>query len=229
MAPKPIEEDALKVGRQIYFTSRTHSQLSQVFSELRKTTFSNPSPSSSPSTTGLSSSIPGEDTLPQPAIRALALGSRKNLCINPSILKGGPSGLDERCLDLQSSSSLGCPFLPSREEGAFERGKGKEFGEKILSRVRDIEDLRELGEREGCCSYYASRSVIPQAEVRSSSSSPSYFLFLFFALADPGCFRSRLRVTADHRPPLQPPPPPICPRNPQNQPKGQRSSSRRSA
>ncbi|EGG02802.1 uncharacterized protein MELLADRAFT_38383, partial [Melampsora larici-populina 98AG31] len=64
--------------RSIYFTSRTHSQLSQFVSELRKTSF------------GLGT-------------RLIALGSRSNLCVNEEVKKKAKSleALNEACTDLQ--------------------------------------------------------------------------------------------------------------------------------
>lgn len=65
---------------QIYFASRTHSQLTQFQSELRKTKFAD-------------------------AIRTIPLGSRQNLCINDEVRSGCHSVdmLNDRCLDLQKA------------------------------------------------------------------------------------------------------------------------------
>lgn len=160
---------------KIFFTSRTHSQLSQVLSELRKTSFA--------STT-----------------RAVALGSRKTLCVNESVRKGGDTGLDERCLDLQSGGKgKSCSFLPGREEGGMEGERGRGFTDKVLVRslfpfllmvvrncfliyafiitqatVQDIEDLVVLGKESHVCPYYGTRAAIPQADVSFLPSSSSY-------------------------------------------------------
>ena len=68
---------------QIYYASRTHSQLSQFIGEIRKTPFA--------------------DT------RAIALGSRANLCINDDVKRAakGTEDLNERCLDLQKKGTPG--------------------------------------------------------------------------------------------------------------------------
>lgn len=216
-APDPADARPA-VPTKIFFASRTHSQLSQVFAELRKTTFAQ-APSAN-DTGGGASAEPR-----QPAVRALALGSRRNLCVNPSVLAGGPTGLDERCLDLLSTSS-GCSFLPSHAEGGMETSvRGRTFGDKVLSRVRDVEDLRRLGEDEGCCSYYGSRALIDQAEVR---------LLPLLPPALPSAFETRaltpqhpLRCDADHRPAVQPRPARVGPIGPVHQPRQQRPHHRR--
>lgn len=105
-------------------------------------------------------------------LRSVALGSRKNLCINKAVRAGGDAGLDERCLDLQSATKAKrCEFLskmeaPSRPGGAPVAGdRMRKFGERVLASVRDLEDLVELGKETCVCPYYGSRSVIPQAQV----------------------------------------------------------------
>lgn len=68
---------------QIYFCSRTHSQLSQLVGELRKTPYADMS---------------RQDR----AVVALPMGSRKNLCINESVRKlGCLARMNDRCLDMQ--------------------------------------------------------------------------------------------------------------------------------
>ncbi|CAI5458628.1 unnamed protein product [Closterium sp. Yama58-4] len=72
-AAEALAEESLKV----FFCSRTHSQLSQFISELRRTPFAD-------------------------QLFTVALASRKNLCINQSVLKlGNASAISERCLELQ--------------------------------------------------------------------------------------------------------------------------------
>lgn len=73
---------------QIYFTSRTHSQLSQFLSEVRKTSFS-------------------------PGVRTIALGSRGSLCINDKMReksRGSAEALNDLCLDLQKAGKIALRF-----------------------------------------------------------------------------------------------------------------------
>lgn len=103
---------------KIYYSSRTHSQLSQIIPELRrlKRTRHTPSAAHMPadahasSVSGASSLKRGyqalegdnesDDTfIGQSQTRVVSLGSRKQLCINEDLrAKGGD--LDERCRDL---------------------------------------------------------------------------------------------------------------------------------
>lgn len=64
---------------QIYYCSRTHSQLTQFVNELRKTVYA-------------------ED------VKCVSLGSRKNLCINEEVRKlKNINRINERCLDMQKA------------------------------------------------------------------------------------------------------------------------------
>jgi chromosome transmission fidelity protein 1 len=180
---------------KILFSSRTHSQLSQVLAELRKTTFGGESgqkaaydPPSLPLLEeggGGGASVDEEakrEALRRP-VRALALGSRRNLCINKAVVapsaaaasnsssSSSSNGIDERCLDLLSTAH-GCAFLPSAGSGGSGGGGGlaqtevgRAFVDGAFAAVRDIEDLRAFGHEKGCCPYYGSRALIDHAEV----------------------------------------------------------------
>lgn len=53
--------------------------------------------------------------------------------MNDDVRKGGETGLDERCLDLQSAKGeKRCGFLPGKEEGGLEGDRGRGFGERVL-------------------------------------------------------------------------------------------------
>ncbi|EJT96518.1 hypothetical protein DACRYDRAFT_25669, partial [Dacryopinax primogenitus] len=122
---------------KIYYTSRTHSQLSQLVSELRKTPLY-------------------EKT------RFVALGSRRNLCINHELRNKAGGDLDEACRDLvNNKQGKGCPFLPSHDE----MSKMLDFRDHVLAAPKDIEDLVTLGEELKICPYYGSRQAIKQSEV----------------------------------------------------------------
>ncbi|KZV26091.1 hypothetical protein F511_06017, partial [Dorcoceras hygrometricum] len=156
------EEEANELGQEeevtgvkIYFCSRTHSQLSQFISELRKTKFAS-------------------------ELKAVSLGSRKNLCINREVQKlGNSTRINERCLELQKkrkdgtskmkklgaerrsrckNASSGCPML--------RRNKIEEFKNVVLQQEPlDIEDLVRVGLNLGSCPYYGSRKVMPRADI----------------------------------------------------------------
>lgn len=147
------EEEVTRM--KIYFCSRTHSQLSQFISELRKTKFSS-------------------------ELKVVCLGSRKNLCINEEVLKLGNSTLiNERCSELQKKkndkaskmkklgakkgvrcikASSGCPMLRRRKTEEFKNVA-------IQQEPLDIEDLVRIGLNIGSCPYYGSRKMMPTADL----------------------------------------------------------------
>lgn len=94
--------------------------------------------------------------------RYLTLGSRKNLCIHPTVSKlRSMTAINERCLELQQPSTERCPFMPSKENQALV----SDFRDHSLATIRDIEDLGSLGRKIGICPYYASRAVIRPSEI----------------------------------------------------------------
>ncbi|KAG2623821.1 hypothetical protein PVAP13_3KG081781 [Panicum virgatum] len=148
------EEEEEEVTPKVYFTSRTHSQLSQFIGELKRTEFAG-------------------------RIRTVSLGSRKNLCINKDVLKlGSANRINERCLELQKNkkssktkveddkrkarqakNSCGCPMLRNRS-------LQKEFRSKVSDQgALDIEDLARIGRKIGTCPYYGSRDMVRSADL----------------------------------------------------------------
>jgi chromosome transmission fidelity protein 1 len=76
---------------------------------------------------------------------------------------------DERCLELQQSSSSSgrkCEYMPTKDSEVLVH----DFRDNVLAKVRDIEDLGSLGKTLGICPYYASRSVTKYSEVGLISS-----------------------------------------------------------
>ncbi|KAK8936340.1 DNA repair helicase UVH6 [Platanthera zijinensis] len=143
-----------EVSPKVYFTSRTHSQLSQFVKEFRKTVFAS-------------------------EINLACLASRKNLCINPEVMKlGNANQMNERCLELQRSrhnskikvqhddkkvqgrkSSCGCPMLKKHNSRKSFKDKIRELG------ALDIEDLYQLGSKNGTCPYYGSRDMVRASDL----------------------------------------------------------------
>lgn len=143
---------------KIFFCSRTHSQLSQFSSELRRVEL--PPTLSSDISNSLDADSLAED------VKHLTLGSRRNLCINPKVNRlRNPVAINERCMELQqpkTSSENKCPYLPKKENEAVVN----DFRDHALAKIRDIEDLGALGKKLGICPYYASRPVTKHCEVR---------------------------------------------------------------
>ncbi|KAL2017210.1 hypothetical protein VTK56DRAFT_2417 [Thermocarpiscus australiensis] len=147
-------EDEVK----IYYTSRTHSQLTQFISELRRPTF----PPSLPAEMMSSDLGEGEESTKE-SVKQLPLSSRQKLCINPSVSRlGSLSAINDRCTELQQSKSKEkCSFKP----GAENISQTHQFRNTVLATVPDIEDMYRIGKELQVCPYYAARMAIPGAEV----------------------------------------------------------------
>ena len=154
-----IEDDAGDVPDEtkIFFCSRTHSQLTQFSSELRRVRMP-------PAITSEATSLSDENSLVED-VKHITLGSRKTLCINPEVNKlHSPTAINERCMELQrpsTSSECKCPYLPNKDNEALVN----DFRDHALAKVRDIEDLGVLGKRISICPYYASRPATKHCEV----------------------------------------------------------------
>ncbi|KAI7865468.1 helicase C-terminal domain-containing protein [Spinellus fusiger] len=124
---------------KIYYTSRTHSQLSQFVYEVNKTQYAN-------------------------NLWSVPLGSRKNLCINKNVRKySNMNRINEACQDLQKKNTekKRCPYLPTMNE----KERWHDFRDHTLARVRDIEDIVKIGESLSVCPYYGSRQVAKPARL----------------------------------------------------------------
>jgi chromosome transmission fidelity protein 1 len=149
---------------KIFYCSRTHSQLSQFSNELRRVKLP---PVIEPE---IPDQPPGKrktDANLSEAVKYLTLGSRKNLCINPKVIKlGGAAAINERCLELQrpgTAADSKCPYMPTKETETILH----DFRDHALASIRDIEDLGVVGKKLGICPYYASRPAIKPCEVSS--------------------------------------------------------------
>lgn len=161
-AKKDDEETDDTDELKIFFTSRTHSQLSQFASELRRVSLP----------PVIAEEPPDEDrrankraSATDEIVRQIPLGSRKNLCINSKVSHSGNlATINERCLELQDpgmSKENRCPHMPNKDNAA----NVNDFRDHALAKVRDIEDLGEIGKRLGICPYYASRAAVRPSEI----------------------------------------------------------------
>ncbi|KAL7945023.1 helicase C-terminal domain-containing protein [Trichoderma barbatum] len=148
------DEDILEEKIKIYYTSRTHSQLSQFITELRRPVFP---PSLPPSV------AKGTDVSPTEPVKLLPLSSRQKLCINPSVARlGSVQAINDRCTELQQAkSNKKCSFVPKEEL----LSQTHQFRDSALATLPDIEDLHLLGKSLSICPYYASRVALPGAEI----------------------------------------------------------------
>ena len=124
---------------KIIFASRTHTQISQFISELKKTIW-----------------------WKDPSIRALQLASRSHLCINKDVInrsRGNPERLNDLCntvgADAQNSQ---CPYT----------GKGSGL-KKLMDRMKvtpmEIEDILKHGKHDKGCPYFATKRTVDRANV----------------------------------------------------------------
>ncbi|KAK8124129.1 helicase C-terminal domain-containing protein [Apiospora kogelbergensis] len=148
------DDDTTDEGLKIYYTSRTHSQLTQFIAELRRPTF----PPSIPE------ALLSKDNASEPeAVKHIPLSSRQRLCINPAVARlGSVQAINDRCSELQQSNSKSkCQYVPNPEKLALTH----QFRDHALAAIPDIEDLFDLGKKLSICPYYASRTAIPGAEI----------------------------------------------------------------
>ncbi|KAK3643830.1 ATP-dependent DNA helicase chl1 [Elasticomyces elasticus] len=140
---------------KVFFCSRTHSQLSQFVGELQRVVLP----------PGMPPELGKTDKETSEAVKQLSLGSRQNLCINPKVNRlSSQTAINERCVELQQSSTVTehkCPFLPNKDN----EDQVLDFRDHALAKIRDIEELAEVGTRLGICPYYASRTAIGAAEI----------------------------------------------------------------
>ena len=158
---------------KIYYCSRTHSQISQFVSEIKRTAFAN--------------------------ARCITLGSRRNMCINNDVTKlQSDSKISEMCLEMQKSKSKGSTsidddHLDTKKQRKLKistkpcqyhkKIKEQEFANNALGKIRDIESLVSLGDELGACPYYATRRAINDAQVTNLFlSSLLLSLSVFFSL-----------------------------------------------
>jgi chromosome transmission fidelity protein 1 len=155
--------NALKLP-QIIYCSRTHSQLAQFVSEIKKTKFQN--------------------------IRCLILGSRKSYCINSSVkaLKS-EQFINDKCMELQSSTksskSVGSSQKKLKVDGFTDKiqpkasettnGSSKcpyrnlrkevDFSLSIFASIKDIEDVVNESVDLEVCPYYSLKKATPYAQI----------------------------------------------------------------
>ncbi|CAL9190890.1 uncharacterized protein LOC103988399 [Musa acuminata AAA Group] len=148
------EEEEEEVTPQVYFSSRTHSQLSQFVKEFKRTAFAS-------------------------ELNVICLASRKNLCNNSEVLKlGNTNQINERCLELQKNQkdakmkvlndkgkarctkiASGCPMLRKQKLQNLFKSEVQDRG------AMDIEDLVQLGSKIGSCPYYGARNMVRSSDI----------------------------------------------------------------
>ena len=132
------------VRPKIIYCSRTHSQLSQITQELKKTGFFKDH---------------DEDSLLK---IATSTASRNILCINKNLRSkhGSITALNEACNELISNED-GCPYFNRQKEPAFK----EQLDILVSNKVLDVEDLVRNGTSSQCCPYFSSRYLVRPASL----------------------------------------------------------------
>nr|XP_014093836.1 ATP-dependent DNA helicase DDX11 [Bactrocera oleae] len=126
---------------QVFFCSRTHSQLAQVVREVKRTPYGK-------------------------RIRCVSLASRLQLCINPQVKKlPNVSLINEKCLDMlpktkDGKENIGTKCCKYRKVTLMQN-----LSETALFNVMDIEELVGEGESINACPYYAAREAAKSAQL----------------------------------------------------------------
>lgn len=135
---------------KIYFASRTHSQLSQFVGQLKLPEFP-------PS---IDSKI-----FPHESTKEVTLSSRKHLCIHPKVSKYKTvTQMNDACHDMAKKSESKCSFHLNQRDPK-DKVLQREFRNRALADIKDIEDLADLGKNLKVCPYYATREVADWCDI----------------------------------------------------------------
>ncbi|KAH8114577.1 DNA repair helicase [Phellopilus nigrolimitatus] len=155
------ENTAISTRTKIFYTSRTHSQLSQVLHELVKLNLTAEATTDFVHTEyDQRAQIHHDDSIGYRP-RTVQLASRAHLCINET-LRARATDLDEGCRELLAARpDERCPYIPpiGDETRMFD------LRDRIIADPKDIEDLVTTGKSLKTCPYFGSRSAIPSAEL----------------------------------------------------------------
>ena len=120
---------------RIIYSSRTHSQLSKVISELKRTAY-------------------------RP--KMTLLGSRQQLCVHPEVRHLSGIAQNHACHALVNAHD--CLYYENLAGAVAGRKGGAAMGLPMDS-CMDLEDLLRFGEDHRLCPYFSAREVLPEAEL----------------------------------------------------------------
>lgn len=161
------EEEEPETMPKIIYVSRTHSQVSQFINEVKRTDFAGID-----FTVQDARQVAGKRDSDRFSVRNISLGSRKQMCINQSVIeigqRAGMEAMNEKCLDLMkrkkgSTSKAGCEYLPAPDEAG--QLKLMEYRDTVLAHVHDIEDAVKIGKEMHICPYFGARGSARQAHI----------------------------------------------------------------
>ncbi|CEH19298.1 chl1 helicase [Ceraceosorus bombacis] len=161
-AMKEEDEDEPATVPQVFYASRTHSQLMQFVAEVKKTRFGKGGMESE------GKRDEGQEQVKEENTRCVCLASRKQMCINEEVIRTGETkgmeAMNEKCRDLaKGKGKKRCEYLPAQD--AQGRSQILDYRDRAFSRVSDLEDLVVLGKEMGVCPYYASRAAARTAQL----------------------------------------------------------------
>ncbi|CAL8080061.1 unnamed protein product [Orchesella dallaii] len=146
-----------RIQHKIYYTTKTHSQVSTVIKELRKTSYAAPN-----------------NADPNSALKVAILGSRQQMCTNLNVLQSPTR--DDDCKRLEANFERNqaqgqgqqaaalfptCEFYKREFEDCFNTTEGRRTNGIIM----DIEDMSLAAIRHRCCSFFGSRRQLPSADI----------------------------------------------------------------
>ena len=140
-------EKAVETTR-VFYTSRTHSQLSQFCDELRKTNYFCKTPSVQSD----------EEMFERPQVWTTTLGSRAGLCVYEPVRSLATSGAVSDACQAKRESKGGCECNKA--------GKVKALAMECLGEgLVDMEEIYKRGQRRDACGYYATRAMMAQCDL----------------------------------------------------------------
>jgi chromosome transmission fidelity protein 1 len=133
---------------RVFYTSRTHSQLSQFCDELKKTKFFCQTPTAQSDA----------EQFEKPQIWSASLGSRAGLCVyEPVRSLGSATAVSDACQKKREAKG-GCECNKKDKVTALAL-------ECMGSGLIDVEEIFKRGQRRNACSYYASRLMMAQCDL----------------------------------------------------------------
>jgi len=129
---------------RILYASRTHSQLSQFISEVRRTEYAKP----------------------DPTLATTVLASRKMMCIHPKVrMLRSAAAVNERCHELRNNQVKTAAAQQQSQCPFYQKERIRNLANVMHQQVCDLEDLLALGQQHQACPYYAARASLACAEL----------------------------------------------------------------
>ena len=128
---------------QIFFCTRTHSQITQIITEIKK----------------IQTHLSTTHHLPFPYTVSF-LASRKHLCLNKNVNKSNVSltYINSKCKELNEEKSTQCKYHCNMYNETL-------MNKETTTQIYDIEELAKMCERLQCCPYYLSKRNVNTSDI----------------------------------------------------------------